>query len=393
MQIVIDEEFRKLIPPLTPEEFAGLKQSIMSEGCRDPLVLWGNILIDGHNRYDICTRKNIPFTTVKKEFASREDAILWMIDNQESRRNLTAFARGVLEEIRIAILQKQAKEKQISTLKQNAEHRLCEFTQTDEQNPEQSKIDVKKELAKRIGTGEQTASRILTLNKRIAQAIEEEKPIAGRKPEELKAQLISGNVSINEAYQAVKKEERQQLIQKQVEEIEQGNIEKPTGLFDVISIDPPWNYGTAFDAAGRRVANPYPEMNQEQLKALDIPAKDNCVMFLWTTQKFIWDAKELLDAWGFTYRAMLVWDKEKIGMGDFIRMQCEFCLIGIKGKPVFRDEHGIRDIIREPRREHSRKPDAFYQLVDSLCVGDKLDFFSRERREGWSCYGNDTEKF
>lgn len=405
MNIVIDNEFKNLIPPLTPEEFAGLKQSLMSEGCRDPLVLWGNILIDGHNRYDICTRKNIPFTTVQKEFASREDAILWMIDNQEARRNLTAYARGVLEERRISILQKQAKDNQAAAGgdKKSEEFKkiaLCEITQSDSASGQREsscdkplKIDVKKELAKRIGTGEQTASRILTLNKRIAQAIEEEKPIAGRKPEELKAQLISGNVSINEAYQAVKKEERQQLIQKQVEEIEQGNIEKPTGLFDVISIDPPWNYGTAFDAAGRRVANPYPEMNQEQLKALDIPAKDNCVMFLWTTQKFIWDAKELLDAWGFTYRAMLVWDKEKIGMGDFIRMQCEFCLIGIKGKPVFRDEHGIRDIIREPRREHSRKPDAFYQLVNSLCVGDKLDFFSRERREGWACYGNDTEKF
>ena len=200
-------------------------------------------------------------------------------------------------------------------------------------------------------------------------------------------------MSINQAYKAVKNEERKQAIQEQVDEIERGNIVKPDGLFDVIAIDPPWNYGTQFDAGGRRVANPYPEMSQDELKALEIPAKENCVMFLWTTQRFIWDAKELLDTWGFDYRAMLVWDKDKIGMGDFIRMQCEFCLIGIKGKPVFRDNHGIRDIIREPRREHSRKPDGFYELVDSLCVGRKLDFFSRESREGWCSYGNDTERF
>ena len=191
----------------------------------------------------------------------------------------------------------------------------------------------------------------------------------------------------------IKKVERKQAIQDQVDEIERGNIEKPDGLFDVIAIDPPWNYGTQFDSNGRRVANPYPEMSKEELKALEIPAKENCVMFLWTTQRFIWDAKELLDAWGFTYRAMIVWDKEKIGMGDLIRMQCEFCLVGIKGKPVFRDAHDIRDIIREPRREHSRKPAAFYDMVDALCAGRKLDFFSREAREGWCCYGNDTEKF
>lgn len=191
----------------------------------------------------------------------------------------------------------------------------------------------------------------------------------------------------------IKNEQRKEMIQRQVEEIEKGNIEKPDGLFDVIAIDPPWNYGTSFDADGRRVANPYPEMTQEQLKALEIPAKDNCVMFLWTTQKFIWDAKELLDTWGFTYRSMIVWDKEKIGMGDLIRMQCEFCLVGIKGSPVFKDNHSVRDIIREPRREHSRKPEEFYRIVDSLCAGRKLDFFSREERTGWFSYGNDTKKF
>lgn len=191
----------------------------------------------------------------------------------------------------------------------------------------------------------------------------------------------------------IKQVKRKENIQKQVEDIENSVMDKPNGLFDVIAIDPPWNYGTQFNASGRRVANPYPEMTQEQLKAIEVPASDNCVMFLWTTHKFIWDAKELLDTWGFEYRSMLVWDKQKIGMGDLLRMQCEFCLIGIKGKPVFRDNHSVRDIISESRREHSRKPEGFYSLVDSLCVGRKLDYFSRERREGWCSYGNDTEKF
>jgi len=190
----------------------------------------------------------------------------------------------------------------------------------------------------------------------------------------------------------IKQEKRKESIQKQVETIEKG-IEAPTGKFDVIAIDPPWNYGTQFNASGRRVANPYPEMTQEELKKLELPANENCVLFLWTTHKFIWDAKELLDTWGFEYRSMFVWDKQKIGMGNLVRMQCEFCLMGIKGNPVFRDAHNIRDIFREPRREHSRKPEAFYDMVNSLCVGRKLDYFSREHRDGWCSYGNDTEKF
>jgi len=130
----------------------------------------------------------------------------------------------------------------------------------------------------------------------------------------------------------------------------------------------------------------------EEIKNIEIPAKDDCILWLWTTQKFIWEAKEILDHWGFEYKAMLIWDKEKMGIGRWLRLQCEFCLLGIKGKPIW-DIKDIRDIIREPRREHSRKPEAFYKMIDENFVGRKLDYFSREKREGWEVFGNDTEKF
>ena len=99
-----------------------------------------------------------------------------------------------------------------------------------------------------------------------------------------------------------------------------------------------------------------------------------------------------MDKWGFEYKANLVWDKEKIGMGAWLRMQCEFCLVGIKGKPIWNNTKW-RDIIREPRREHSRKPEIFYTMIEEITVGRKLNFFSREEKEGWTSYGNDTEKF
>lgn len=89
----IDKEFSTLIPPLTPEEYSGLEQSIIAEGCRDAIILWDNIIIDGHNRYKICKEHNIPFRTETKEFASRQDVILWMFRNQLSRRNLNDFQR------------------------------------------------------------------------------------------------------------------------------------------------------------------------------------------------------------------------------------------------------------------------------------------------------------
>lgn len=89
----IDPEFKNLIPPLTAEEYAGLEESILAEGCRDALIVWGDTLIDGHNRYEICTRHNIPFETTEMFFPSRDDVKLWMMKNQLSRRNLNDMQR------------------------------------------------------------------------------------------------------------------------------------------------------------------------------------------------------------------------------------------------------------------------------------------------------------
>lgn len=201
--------------------------------------------------------------------------------------------------------------------------------------------------------------------------------------------IVSRSLVLN----MIKSEKRKADLQRQITELEESQPAVPDGLFDVIVMDPPWAYGTGYDAAGRRCANPYPEMTQDKLKAINVPASENSVLFLWTTHKFIWDAKELLDTWGFEYRNMLVWDKKVMGMGNLFRMRCEFCLVGIKGKPLFRDAHNLEDIISEQRREHSRKPEAFYEMVNSLCVGRKLDYFSRTKRDGWEVFGNDTEKF
>ena len=87
----IDPEFQPLFPPLRPEEYAQLEESLVREGCRDPLVVWAghNILLDGHNRYEICTRLGIPFGVLGIELPDREAALDWIDRNQLGRRNLT----------------------------------------------------------------------------------------------------------------------------------------------------------------------------------------------------------------------------------------------------------------------------------------------------------------
>ena len=373
MKLNINEELRELIPPLSMDEYRLLEDSIINEGCREKIITWNDTIVDGHNRYEICTKNGILFDVEERDFQSIDRVKVWMIDNQKGRRNITDGWKWELAQIRKDILLKKGKE----NLKTNIGdgQRLSIVDKGKEHNTQA-------EIAKDLGwsTG------------KVAMADK----VWKKATPEIKEKVKSGDVSINQAYNEVKKsekiQERKEYIKKQKEEIETQEIIKPSGLFDVIAIDPPWNYGREYNPEGSRVANPYPEMSQSELLDIELPSKDNSVLFLWTTQAFIWDAKELMDKWCYTYKATLVWDKENIGMGAWLRMQCEFCLVGIKGKPFFNNTTE-RDIIREARREHSRKPDAFYKLVEKITAGKRLEYFSREKRDGWEVYGNETEKF
>lgn len=398
MDLKINEELRKLIPPLTAHEFEQLEHNIIKNGCRDPIVFWDSsnpdydkIIIDGHNRFKICTENNIQFDVVGQRFESIEDAKIFMIDNQAGRRNLTDGWKFDLAQAKKALLLAKGREKISEKMKERPRNE----DGTMAPNPSLPTIGKDGEKSKPHNTQQELAESLGWSKGKVSQA-----EIVWREAEpEIKEKIKSGDMSINEAYREIKlkqiKEDRTAEIERQRKEIElKKSILLPAGdkKYDVIVVDPPWNYGREYDPEGSRVANPYPEMSQNELLKLQLPFKDNSVLFLWTTHAFIWDAKELLDFWGFDYKATLVWDKEKMGMGAWVRMQCEFCLIGIKGKPFFHNTEW-RDIIKQKRREHSRKPDLFYDFVNAVTAGERLDYFSRQKREGWDSFGNDTDKF
>ena len=97
MNITVNEELLAYIDPLTLEENEALERSLLAEGCRDALVLWGEVLVDGHNRHRLCTKHGIPFNTVQNtRFTSIDDVHLWMIDQHLGRRSVSDFQRGVL---------------------------------------------------------------------------------------------------------------------------------------------------------------------------------------------------------------------------------------------------------------------------------------------------------
>lgn len=112
LELKIDNDFKDLIRPLFSEEYKQLEENLLADGCRDPIIVWNGTIIDGHNRYEICSRLNIPFSVVEKQFENKEDVIIWICNNQLGRRNIS-------EETRKYLIGKQYEAKKINGYKRN----------------------------------------------------------------------------------------------------------------------------------------------------------------------------------------------------------------------------------------------------------------------------------
>jgi N6-adenosine-specific RNA methylase IME4 len=135
-----------------------------------------------------------------------------------------------------------------------------------------------------------------------------------------------------------------------------------------------------------RVASPYPEMDIEQIKNIKIPASENCVLWLWTTHKYIFDCKDILEKWGFRDVSILTWVKNTLGIGKWLRSKTEYCVMAVKGKPLI-NLTNESTVLMADNKGHSIKPMEFYDMVDKLCVGRKLDYFARDKKKGWDTFG------
>lgn len=121
MDIIVKEELKAYIDPLTAEEHQALERSLLAEGCRDALVLWGNILVDGHNRYGICTQHGIEFRTIQHpQLKSMDDVHLWMIEQHLGRRSVSDFQRGVLALRKRAIVEARRRAEQERLARESA---------------------------------------------------------------------------------------------------------------------------------------------------------------------------------------------------------------------------------------------------------------------------------
>ena len=171
----------------------------------------------------------------------------------------------------------------------------------------------------------------------------------------------------------------------QIEKIEK--LPSPMGKYQVIVVDPPWSYEKRVDDVSHRGRSPYPTMSLEEIIAKSPPCCDDCIVWLWTTNAFMHDAFHVLEAWDLEAKTILTWKKSKIGLGDWLRGQTEHCILAVKGYPIV-SLSNQSTFLEGELREHSRKPDSFYRLVEELCHGSKYEMYGREEREGWIVSGD-----
>jgi N6-adenosine-specific RNA methylase IME4 len=215
-------------------------------------------------------------------------------------------------------------------------------------------------------------------------------PAAERKKIYEEAEKANAPLSAN----ALPKIARQKKKEALATELSSKPLPQIDGRFNVIVIDPPWRYGKRAEDITHRGRNPYPDMDLAAIEALPVGARaeKNCVLWLWTTNAFMREAYTCLDAWGFEPKTILTWAKDRMGTGDWLRGKTEHCLMAVRGKPIVTLKNQTT-LLEAPLREHSRKPDEFFALVESLCPGTKLEFFAREQRKGWQAWGAETEHF
>jgi len=343
----ISKELEVLIPPLTSEEFKQLERNILEEGIRDPLVTWNGILVDGHNRYRIAKEYDIDFETVEKEFADMNAVKEWMINNQFGRRNLNNYQRSVLALQLEDVFKAKAKESKAE--------KVSYYRQTGEVMPILAKPDTRKEVSKIANVAHGTLDKV--------------KKIEAVASPEIKAKASNGQISIDQAFKEIKKEEKEiNFIEKKKEfnkeilydekykakfiignsiDILNNNVFEPISLF---LSDPP--YGMDFKS-GFDYDNKWDKIDNDKIEdtlivldkvfeASKKHLKDDAHIYIFGNPNELEKIKPVFNKY-FKLKNILIWDREVIGMGDLKTYGRSYDIVLFGYNETWKDLNGNRD--------------------------------------------------
>jgi len=389
----IDSEIKSLIRSLLGDEYEKLKESILEQGIRDPLVTWNGILLDGHHRYQIAQEYGLEYKTVEIELPDREAAKEWVIKNQLGRRNLTpeevSYYRGKLYESRKLSHGGERKSSAQNEHLKTAEQIGKEYgvNQATVRRDAEFSVAVDKVAAK---LGEDAKQAILSGQANIPKREVETLLEIKQEAPELIEPVLQGKMTVTQAKREITHKQR----------ITASPL--PSNKYRVIYADPPWAYndnrscGTdEFMRQYTAAETYYPSMPIEELCQLNVPeiCEDNAVLFLWVTSPLLEDAFKVIKAWGFSYKTSFVWDKVKHNMGHYNSVRHEFLLVCTKGSCT-PDNRILFDSVQSVERSniHSEKPEEFRNIIDTLYThGNKIELFARTKHDNWEVWGNEPK--
>ena len=217
-ELTVDPEFRDLIPPLNEEELKLLEASLVADGCESPLIVWNGVIVDGHNRYAICRKHEIPFSIQEKNFSSRDDAMLWMLRNQLGRRNLNDYQRGEMVLVLKNRMKTEAEKRKYAGV---SDCDLPENFQEGQASEKDRKGREERETYTRLG-------KLAGVSGRQMRKIDK---LANSADEATKAKLRKGEVSVHRAYTDLLEKEHEG----ETKICERCKQEKPLSAFSIPS--------------------------------------------------------------------------------------------------------------------------------------------------------------
>jgi N6-adenosine-specific RNA methylase IME4 len=370
-------ELCKLFPVMPEDQFNALVEDIREYGLRDPVVIYEGKILDGRHRYRAC--RALGFEAPHVNYAG-DDALSYVISHNLTRRHLDESQRAMIAG-------------KIANWKVGDN----QFTKGGSIEPAKAISNI--EAAKRMSVGKESVKRAKKVldkgSPELADAVESGKIAVSvaAKIADLDHEQQQQIIADPRPDQAIKKVARQEKEQALAGKAIGQSLAVNKSLYGVIYADPPWRYETfSENGMDRSADNHYPTMSMFDMLTLDVPAADNCVMFMWATVPMLPEAIDLLDAWGFEYKSHICWIKDRIGTGYWTRNKHELLLIGVKGK-VPAPAMGTQppSVIELPLGRHSEKPAFFADMIANLYPSTpKLEMFARIGRLGWDVVGNEA---
>lgn len=376
-----------IFPMMSDSEIADLADDIVEHGQREPIIITrDNLILDGRNRFKACGLAGVA-PTFDLYTGSDEDMASFVVSLNLKRRHLNETQRAMVA-AKLANMRQgnfsKAANLPVSPVSQSHAAEMLNVSERTVRSAREVLDEGAPELVEAVQHGRVSVSAAADV---------------ASLPKHEQAEIVArGEREILEAAKAIRAERAKERAEINAS-IAAREVVIPDGKYGTIVIDPPWPMQKIErDLYPNQVSFDYPVMSEEELvafqKVIDAAAADDCHMFMWTTHKFLPMSLRLLEAWGFKYVLTMVWHKpggfQPFGLPQY---NCEFAVYARRGTPTFVDTKAFPCCFQAPRREHSRKPDEFYDLVKRVTHDSRIDIFSREPRDGFAQYGNEADKF